>query len=467
MNGFRALLGEANCLTEAADIAPYATDWRGQQGAMPAAVVRPATVEQAAGVLRLAAERGMRVVPNGGRTGLSGGALPIPGNAPILVVSLERMRRIRALDPVDMSIAVDAGITVQAVQEAAREAGRYFPLSFGAQGSAQIGGALSTNAGGINTIRYGNARDLVLGLEVVLPDGRVLDDMRRIRKDNTGYALRHLFLGAEGTLGLITGASLKLFPALRTRETAFLSVPSPHHALRLLSRMQDSGADLVAFELMDSHLVELTVDYVPGLRLPVPMTTPWCVIIEAGSPHPAAPVRELMESALAEALEAGEAIDVMLAESEEARAMIWRIRESAPEASRSTGPAVPTDTAVPVSAVPEFLDAVLALSEARWPGMRVGAMGHLGDGNIHISLHGPAGMPREEWLRQAGGFAEAVNELAVRTGGSFSAEHGIGLTKLKGMTTLKNPVAVSLMRAIKQAIDPTGLMNPGKVLPPG
>ncbi|RVT96157.1 FAD-binding oxidoreductase [Rhodovarius crocodyli] len=467
MDGFKSLLGAGNVLTAPQDIAPHAVDWRGQQGAMPAAVVRPGTTEQAAGVLRLAAEYGMRVVPHGGRTGLSGAAIPQAGEAPVLVVSMERMNRIRLLDPLDMSIAVDAGITVQAVQEAAREAGRYFPLSFGAQGTAQIGGALSTNAGGINTIRYGNARDLVLGLEVVLPDGRVLDDMRRIRKDNTGYALRHLYLGAEGTLGLITGASLKLFPALRTRETAFLSVPSPHHALRLLARMQDSGADLVAFELMDSHLVELTVGYVPGLRLPVPLTTPWCVIIEAGSPHPSAPVRELMEAALAEGIEAGEAIDVMLAESEQARSMIWRIRESAPEASRSTGPAVPTDTAVPVSVVPDFLDAVLGFAGANWPGMRVGAMGHLGDGNIHISLHGPHDMPRDQWLAVAGGFAEGVNALAVERGGSFSAEHGIGITKLKGMTRFKNPLALSLMRRIKAALDPAGIMNPGKVLPPG
>jgi FAD/FMN-containing dehydrogenase len=405
-------------------------------------------------------------VPAGGRTGLAGGIVPLAANAPTLTLSLDRMNRIRAVDPVDMSIAVDAGCVVEAVQNAAAEADRFFPLAFGAQGSAMIGGALSTNAGGIRALRYGTARDLVLGLEVVLPDGRVLDDMRRVRKDNTGYALRHLFVGAEGTLGVITAASLKLFPPLRVRETAFVAVETPAAALALYGRMQGCGAELAAFELCGHRTIALTVQHGPRLRAPVPLETPWYCIIEIAATHAGVALRPVLEDTLAAALEAGECTDVMIAENEDTRAMLWRMRESTPDCTKREGPAIPTDTAVPVSAVPRFLDEVFAQSAARWPEGHVMAIGHLGDGNIHLSLQAPGpDTPREAWLARAAGFDDLVNGLAVAAGGSFSAEHGIGTGKLRGMATMKDPVALSLMRTIKAALDPAGMMNPGKLLP--
>ena len=465
MDAFARIVGPQHCLTAAADIAPYGEDWRGVLHNPPALVVRPASTAQVAAIMAQAAVQGLRVVPAGGRTGLAGGSVPVAGNAPSISVSLERLNRIRAVDPVDMSITVEAGCIVEQVQNAASQADRLFPLSFGAQGSAHVGGAISTNAGGIRALRYGTMRDLVLGLEVVLPDGRVLDDMRAVRKDNTGYALRHLFIGAEGTLGLVTAATLKLFPPMRARQTAFVAVQTPQAALALLGRMRDCGADLVAFELCGRRPIALTIQNLPGFRAPVPLTTPWYCIIEIAAAHAGAPLRAIIEDSLAAALEAGECVDAMLADSEESRAMLWRMRESTPDAQRREGPSANTDTCVPVSAVPGFLDDVAALCAARWPEGHMMAIGHLGDGNIHISLQAPGVVPAAEWAARAAGFDDAVADLAVAAGGSFSAEHGIGQSKLRQMARLKNPVALGVMRAIKGVLDPGGRMNPGKVLP--
>ena len=466
MESLARIVGPGNVLTDPSDTLPYGTDWRGSAAVAPAMVARPGSTAEAAALMREAAASGLRVIPAGGRTGLAGGIVPIAANAPVLSISLERMNRIRMVDPIDMSIAVEAGCTVEAVQNAATEAGRLFPLAFGAQGSAMIGGALSTNAGGIRALRYGTARDLVLGLEVVLPDGRVLNDMRRVRKDKTGYALRHLFVGAEGTLGLITAASLKLYPALRLRETAFVAVETPEAALALYGRMQGCGAELVAFELCGQRTIQLTVQNGPRLRAPVPLVTPWFCIIEIAAAHDSLPLRAIMEDSLAAAMEAGECTDVMIAENEDTRAMLWRMRESTPDAVRQAGPSVPTDTAVPVSAVPRFIADVERESAARWPEGHVMSIGHLGDGNIHINLQAPGPeMPRAEWYARAAGFDDMVNRLAVAAGGSFSAEHGIGTGKLKAMAAMKDPVALDVMRSIKAALDPAGMMNPGKLLP--
>jgi len=464
MDGFSAIVGAAHCLTAPAQTAVYGEDWRGTLRATPAMVLRPANTAQVAAIMVEAAARGLCVVPAGGRTGLAGGTVPI---GPGVTISMERMNRIRSVDAVDMSITVDAGCIVENVANAAAGADRLFPLNFGAQGSAHIGGVISTNAGGIRALRYGTVRDLVLGLEVVLPDGRVLDDLRRVRKDNTGYALRHLFIGAEGTLGLVTAATLKLYPPMRVRQTAFVAVATPDDALRLLGRMQGCGAELVAFELCGQRTIALTIQNGHGFRAPVPLTTPWYCIIEIAATHAAAQLRPIMEDSLAAALEAGECVDAMIAESEDTRAMLWRMRESTPDCTRSEGPAIATDTAVPVSAVPGFLAQVLAMSAARWPEGHVMCIGHLGDGNIHISLQAPRGTGREAWVQRAGGFDDAVAELAVAAGGSFSAEHGIGQTKVKSMAALKNPVALSLMQALKATLDPELRMNPGKVLPRG
>jgi len=452
-------------LTAPADIEPYARDWSGRYAHPPRAVLRPGSTEEVAAALCACAAVGLAVVPSGGRTGLCGGAVPRAEGAPTVVLSLERMNRIRAVDARDFSITVDAGCTVRAVQDAAAAAGRLFPLSFGAEGTAQIGGALSTNAGGIRTIRWGNARDLVLGLEVVLPDGRVLNDLRRVRKDNTGYALRHLFIGGEGTLGVITGAALKLAPALRARETAFLEVPSPAAALALLDRLISNGAELIGFELIGRWPLELVRRHAPRARIPFALQSPWYVLMELGTAAAGADLRTPLEVALAAAIEAGEAGEVVIAESEEQRAALWYLREVMPECNRAEAPSVSADTSVPVSAVPSFLAEVEAALATRWPEGKLIALGHAGDGNVHISLQAPRGTPREVWHRNAEAIEDTVNRIAVAHGGSFSAEHGIGQSKRHAMAALRDSVALDLMRAIKAALDPRGMMNPGKLLP--
>ena len=458
-------IGPRNILTTAEDMAPYAVDWRGSYRGTPQAVLRPGTAEEVAASLRIATQAGLAVVAAGGRTGLAGGAVVRDAGPPAVVLSLERLNRIRDVDARDFSVVAEAGCVVQQVQQAAVAVDRLFPIAWGAQGSAQIGGMLSTNAGGIRTIRWGNARDLVLGLEVALPDGRVLHDLRRVRKDNSGYALRHLFIGAEGTLGIITAAALRLVPPLRTVETAFVAVPSPDAALALLSRVYGAGADVVAFELISQSCMAIVARYAPQIRLPLPVTSPWFVMLELAASHAAVPVREMLEAALFAADEAGEITDGVLAENEAQRLAFWHIREDYPEIARAAGPAIATDTAVPVSAVPEFLARAEAALAERWPEGRMLALGHAGDGNIHLSLRAPEGMSREDWVARAGGADMVVNEIAVALGGSFSAEHGIGSLKLHVMQALKDPLALELMRGIKSVLDPRGLMNPGKVLP--
>lgn len=461
-----ALIGDANVLTSSEDIAPYAIDWRGNYRGTPVAVLKPGTTQQVSQVVQHCAEADLAIVPAGGRTGLCGGAVP-PANGPASVVlSLERLNRIRSIDPRDFSIVAEAGCVVQTVQQAAAEAGRLFPIQWGAQGTAQIGGMLSTNAGGIRTLRYGNARELVLGLEVVLPDGRVLDDLRRVRKDNSGYALRHLFIGGEGTLGIITAAAMRLAPALKRVETAFVAVPSPDAALSLFSRAMESGADVIAFELCAQYCMETAARHGVGLRMPLPLDHRWYVMLELAAAHESVPLREILESSLAGAMEAGEVADAAIAETEAQRQGIWKIREDYPECSRKDGPAISTDTSVPVSAVPAFLAAVERELKARWPEGRMAAIGHAGDGNIHVSLHAPAGQfDRPAWVARAGEAEALVNAIAVSFGGSFSAEHGIGQSKRHAMTSHKNPVALDVMRQVKQALDPDNRMNPGKMLP--
>ena len=462
-----ATLGPRTCLTSAEEIAPYAVDWRGAYRGTPRAVLKPESTEQVVAAIRACAAEGLAIVPAGGRTSLCGGAVVQENGPPAVVMSLERMNRIRDVDARDFSLVAEAGCVIQSVQQAAAAVDRLFPLSWGAQGSAMVGGALSTNAGGIRTLRWGNARDLVLGLEVVLPDGRVLNDLRRVRKDNSGYALRHLFLGGEGTLGIITAAALRLVPALKRVETAFVAVPSPDAALSLLSRVMGSGAEVIAFELIIRRCME-TVEREGaafGIRVPLPLESPWYVMVEIAAAHPAVPLREMLEDTLAAAIEAGEATDAAFAESEAQRANFWRIREDYPELARSEGPAISTDTSVPVSAVPAFLARVAEAVERRWPEGQLMALGHAGDGNIHVSLRAPAGMDRDAWNVRARDAEAVVNAIAVDLGGSFSAEHGIGQSKRHAMATHKDPVALDVMRAVKAAIDPQGMMNPGKMLP--
>jgi FAD/FMN-containing dehydrogenase len=458
-------IGPANVLTASDDIAPYAVDWRGSYRGVPEAVLRPGTTAEVAEMVKRCAAEGLAIVPAGGRTGLSGGAVPQANGPRSVVLSLERMNRIRDLDTRDFSLVAEAGCVVQSVQQAAADAGRLFPIQWGAQGTAQIGGMLSTNAGGIRTLKWGNARELVLGLEVVLPDGRILDDLRRVRKDNSGYALRHLFIGGEGTLGIITAAALRLQPALKRVETAFVAVPSPDAALSLFGRVMESGADVIAFELCQRFCMEMAAKHGVGLRMPLPLESPWFVMLEMSASHASVPLREIMEDTLGEAMEAGEVTDAAIAESDAQRLGIWKIREDYPECSRKDGPAIGTDTSVPVSAVPEFLRTIEREMKDRWPEGRMSAIGHAGDGNIHVSLHAPPGMDRATWLERAGGMEPLVNAIAVSLGGSFSAEHGIGQSKRHAMAAHKSPIAMDIMRLLKNALDPDGRMNPGKVLP--
>jgi FAD/FMN-containing dehydrogenase len=465
LDALRDTLGPAAVLREEAEIAPYAVDWRGVYRGAPLAVLRPGSTAEVSAALRLCAELHLAVVPAGGRTSLCGAAVPLADGPPSVVLSLERLDRLREVDALDNSLIAEAGCTVQAVQQAAEAAGRLFPLQFGAQGSAMIGGALSTNAGGIRTLRYGNARDLVLGLEVVLPDGRVLEDLRRVRKDNSGYALRHLFIGAEGTLGVITAASLKLFPRLVARETALAAVASPRAALALLARCQECGAELVAFELIHRRCIEIALRHGAGLRPPMPLAAEWYCLVECASPHAAIPVRAALEGALMAGIEAGEAEEVVLCETEAQRRNLWAIREDFPECARREAPGLPTDTAVPVSRIPDFLERVAALIARAYPEGRMVALGHMGDGNIHLSLQAPPGMSHAEWAARAPRFEEEVGEIAAALGGSFSAEHGIGQSKRAAMAALKPPLALEVMRGIKALLDPAGRMNPGKVLP--
>jgi len=460
-------VGPRNLLTEANDIAPYAVDWRGAYRGAPLAVARPATTAEVAEVVRRCGDAGLSIVPAGGRTGLAGAAVPAANGPASVVLSLERLNRIRQVDARDFSLVAEAGCVVQHVQQAAAEAGRFFPIQWGAQGTAQVGGMLSTNAGGIRTLRWGNARELVLGLEVVLPDGRVLDDLRRVRKDNSGYALRHLFIGGEGTLGVITAAALRLVPALRRVESAFVAVPGPDAALSLFGRIMGCGAEVIGFELCAKLCMEMAAKHGVGLRMPLPLAAPWYVMLEIAAAHESVPLREMLEETLAAAMEAGEVLDAAIAESEAQRGIIWKIREDYPDCSRRDSPSVGTDTSVPVSAVPDFVNTAERELRARWPEGRMTAIGHAGDGNIHLSLHAPEGWAgdRAAWVARAGEMEPLVNAIAVSLGGSFSAEHGIGQSKRHAMATHKNPVALELMRAVKAAIDPDGRMNPGKVLP--
>lgn len=467
LNDLAATLGPRNVLTGTDDIAPYAIDWRGAWRGLPRAVLKPSSTEEVAAAVRACAAEGLAIVPAGGRTSLCGGAVVQENGPPAVVMSLERMNRIRDVDARDFSLVAEAGCIIQNVQQAAAAVDRLFPLSWGAQGSAMVGGALSTNAGGIRTIRWGNARDLVLGLEVVLPDGRVLNDLRRVRKDNSGYALRHLFLGGEGTLGIITAAALRLVPALKRVETAFVAVPSPEAALNLLSRVMGSGAEVIAFELIIRRCLEAVERHgtANGIRIPLPLESPWYVMVELAAAHPAVPLREMLEETLAAAMESGEATDAAFAESEAQRANFWRIREDYPDLARREGVSINTDTSVPVSAVPAFLGRVQKALAERWPEGQLLALGHAGDGNIHVSLLAPPGTERPAWVARAGEAEEVVNAIAVDLGGSFSAEHGIGQSKRHAMATHKDPVALDVMRAVKAAIDPQGMMNPGKMLP--
>jgi FAD/FMN-containing dehydrogenase len=449
------IVGAAHVLTDPADTRPYFTDWRRQYSASAECVVRPAGTDEVARVVAACAQHDIAIVPQGGNTGLAGGSVPT-GKRREIVLALGRMNRIRALDRLNDTITVEAGCVLANIQRAADDAGRLFPLSLAAEGSCQIGGNLSTNAGGINVLRYGMARDQVLGLEVVLADGRVWDGLRGLRKDNTGYDLKQLFVGAEGTLGIITAAVLRLHPKPSASVTAWIALASAGAAIELLSTLREKlGERLSAFELLSRTCVEAVRAHAPGTQDPLGAAYPWYVLVELADSGEERPLRERVEKVLADCAEAGAIADAVLAQSGEQARALWRIRETVPEAQFTN---VKHDISVPVSKSAEFIERVQPRLAARFPDVRPYAFGHVGDGNIHYNV-GPERLVAER---------EAVNRIVYDTvaelGGSISAEHGLGQLKREEILRHKPAIELELMRALKRTLDPKGLMNPGKVL---
>lgn len=465
LDQIRAVVGPTGILTEASDMAPYLAEWRGRfKGASPA-VVRPANTGEVAAVVRICAEAGIPIVPQGGNTSLVGGSIPYEEGREI-VLSLSRMNRVREIDPLNYTMTVEAGVVLTSVQNAAAEVDRLFPLSLGAEGTAQMGGLISTNAGGINVLRYGNTRDLVLGLEVVLADGRVWDGLRRLRKNNTGYDLKNLFIGAEGTLGIVTAAVLKLFPRPRQSITAFVAVPSPAAAVELLARLRAASGDAVsAFELMSRRCLDFALKHVAGTIDPLSDPSPWYVITELTAGTQSDAFQETVETALGEAFEAELATDATLAQSETQAKQLWFIREAIVEAQKFEGGSIKNDVSVPVSRVAEFIELAEAAVAKACPGIRPTPFGHVGDGNIHFNLSQPEGADSAAYLARWDEICHVVNEVIFALDGSISAEHGVGRFKKDEMPTIKGPVEFDLLRAVKATLDPNGLLNPGKMLP--
>ncbi len=457
-----AIVGERHVLTSEADMAGYMVEWRGLYRGRAAAVVKPGSTEEVAAVMRLASAEGLRVVPQGGNTGLVGGQIPWETGEEI-VVSLVRLDRIREIDPLSDTMTVEAGVTLMAAQQAAEGADRLFPLSLASEGSCTIGGNLGTNAGGTAVLAYGNARELVLGLEVVLADGRIWNGLGKLRKDNTGYDLRHLFIGSEGTLGLITAAVLKLFPRPKSVVTVWCGVPSPQAAVDLLAMAKGrAGSAVTTFEITPRFGIDIAVKHM-GCRDPLAAKHPWYVLAEFSSPSDAG-LEATAEALLAEAMERGLVLDAAVATSLDQRDAFWRIRESMSEAQGVEGGSIKHDVSVPVAAVPWLIETVNADLEAFLPGVRPFPFGHLGDGNIHYNVTQPLGMDKAAYLALWEPMNAVVHRRVLEVGGSVSAEHGIGRLKKHLLAETKDPVALDMMRAIKAALDPQGILNPGKVL---
>lgn len=464
LDQLRGIVGPQGYLDQPADIEPYTIDHRHlYHGATPL-VLRPDDTEQVAAILRLCNEAGIGVVPAGGNTSYCGGATPSADGSQV-VVSLSRMRKIRSVDPLNYTMIAEAGCVLAQVQAAAADVDRLFPLSLGSEGSCQLGGNLSTNAGGTAVLRYGMMRDLVLGLEVVLPDGRVLNGLSALRKDNTGYDLRDLFIGAEGTLGIITAAACKLFSRPATTVTALIAIAEPQAAVSLLSRLRAASSDAVStFELIPQVALALVLKHIDQTQDPFDQSYNWYVLLEIGSGRHSTGLREGIEGELGAAMESGEVLNAAIAESESQRAMFWRLRETIPEAQRRDGASIKHDISVTTSELPRFIVEACAAVQQISPSGRIVSYGHLGDGNLHFNVSQPPGGAAAEFEALAPRINRAVHDLVARYGGSFSAEHGIGRLKRGELQRYKSPVALELMRSIKHAIDPKNIMNPGKVL---
>ena len=460
----KTIAGERGWIEAEDEIAPYLAEARGNIASRARAVVCPASTEEVASLLKACNDGGIEVVPQGGNTGLCGGTVGLSAEKQI-ILNLRRLDRIREIDPLNYTMTVDAGVILADIQRAAQEVDRLFPLSLGAQGSCQIGGNLSTNAGGINVLRYGNARDLCLGLEVVLPSGEIWDGLKGLRKNNTGYSLKDLFVGAEGTLGVITAATLKLFPLPKDCHTAMVALPSVRTSTELLSRARAASNDnLTSFELMGDTCIGFAVEHIPGCRDPLDLQAPWYVLLVFSSAEKDGALGRRLEAMLESALEDGIIGNAVIATSESQAQSFWRLREGLVEAQKFEGASIKHDVSVPVSEVPGFIEQANEAVTAKAPGTRPCVFGHLGDGNVHYNLSQPHSMSAAEFKAMTPALNRLVYELVASKGGSFSAEHGIGMLKLPEMSRYKTDVEIRVMERIKAALDPRGIMNPGKVL---
>jgi FAD/FMN-containing dehydrogenase len=454
------IVGANNAITDPAEQEGYLVEERGLYHGHTPLVLRPGSVAEVAAILRLANETKTPIVPQGGNTGLVGGQVPHGGE---VLLSLRRLNRIREVDATSNAMTCEAGVVLAKAQAAAADVDRLFPLSLGAEGSCTIGGNLSTNAGGTSALAYGVARDLVLGLEVVLADGQIWHGLNKLKKDNTGYDLKHLFMGAEGTLGVITAAVLKLFPRPRAVETAFIGLPSPRAAIALLNLVQErTGGAATSFELIKSLGLELALRHGSGVRDPLPSKHPWYVLLQLSSQS--AGLRAVMEDVLAAAAERGLIEDATIAESLDQAKAFWHIREILPEVQKPEGGSVKHDVSVPIALVPEFLEQADAAIEKLIPGVRPVPFGHVGDGNIHYNVSQPVGADKEAFLVRWYEVNAVVDDVVAKLGGSISAEHGIGVMKRDLLPGVKDPVALNLMRTLKRTLDPNNILNPGKVV---
>ncbi len=465
LTALTATLGERAVLTDPDDVAPYVVDWRGAHRGTALGVLRPGSAAEVAGAVKLCHAAGVAVVPQGGNTGLCGGAVP-DGSGEQFVLSMSRMRRVRDVDPVNDTITVESGVALRTVQESAARAGRLFPLSMGSEGSCTIGGNLATNAGGTAVVRYGMMRDLTLGLEVVLPDGRVWDGLRALRKDNTGYDLKQLFIGAEGTIGIITAAVLKLFPATPRRATAWVALRDLPAAVNLLGVLREhAGERLTTWELMSRQALDLVLAHAPGSRDPLTTEAPWYGIVELAGPDAATDIDDALEQALGQAFDRGLVTDAVVAGSPTQAAALWALREGISEAQNPEGPSLKHDVTVPISELGSFVARTDRALTDLVPGVRLVTYGHVGDGNLHYNLSKPVGSDDAAFVRRAAELSRAIYDSVAESAGSISAEHGLGTSKRDAAASYKDPVELDLMRTLKNALDPAGLMNPGKVLP--
>jgi FAD/FMN-containing dehydrogenase len=466
----RAIVGDRGLITDEQGKHPYLTDWRDNYLGAAFAVVRPASTEEVASVVKLCAAEKVAIVPQGGNTGMAGGGTPHEAGREI-VLSLTRMNRILDVDPIGYTMTVEAGVILKTIQQTAVEHDRLFPLSLGAEGSCTIGGNLSTNAGGVQVLHYGNARQLVLGLEVVTPAGEVWNGLRALKKDNTGYDLRDLYLGAEGTLGIITKAVLKLWPKPKDTATSWIAVPSPASAVELLSGANSASEDNVtSCELMGRQGIDLVLKHIPGASDPLGEKHDWYVLLEWASTRPRRDgenkggLSDKMEAYLGEAMEKGLVLDATLAQTETQARSLWALRDNHSEAQKREGPSIKHDISVSVSRIPEFITEGLAAMKRALPECRPVPFGHVGDGNLHFNCQAPAGWDKPRFMSHADAITGAIYDLVVSYGGSISAEHGIGQLKVDELAHYRSQIELDTMRTLKRALDPQNIMNPGKVV---